>query len=246
MIQAIIVEDEPRSMAVLQSLLTEYCHEINVVATANTALKAIKVIQENEADLIFLDINLGQANAFEILDVVDTNKAKIIFTTGDESYAVKAFQYNAIDYLLKPVDPDFLVKAVKKVTSKQRDTTEQYKNAITEAQKISRISLPSIHGYELVDVDDIVYCEAQGSSCNIITVNGDKKTVSKSLGYFEETLSENGFYRIHKKHIINLKKLAGFTRDKAPEVTLSNGEKLIVSSRSRADFFEKLKDYAII
>ena len=248
-LRAILVEDEPRSMSVLKKLIEENCSDIHIIATANNVKTAIKAIDENESDIIFLDINLGKANGFEVLDKVDYSEARIIFTTGDESYSLKAFRYNAIDYLLKPIDPKQLVEAVTKISEhlyRKNDKPVDYR-ALFQKQKISRISLPSLYGYELMDVEDILYCEADGSYTNVFTRFKEKKLVSKPLGYFEEVLCESSFFfRIHKKHIINIKQLVGFTRDKSPEITLTNGTKLNVSSRSRADFFERLKEYAII
>jgi two-component system LytT family response regulator len=241
-IHAFIVEDEPKAIVILEKLLDKYCTEVQIIGTATALPEAKrKIIEANRIDLLFMDLNLGSDNGFTLLDDLKREKIPIIFTTGYEQYALKAFGYKAIHYLLKPIDPKELIEAVDRY--KEDRLIENTLSLKTQDSKeyATRLALPISTGYELISIDEIIRCEGKGAYTSVITKSDSDKLVSKSLGYFEEMLNPEVFTRIHKKHIINLKELVQYTKDKAPGVRMSNGDEINVSWRNRSQFFELLK-----
>lgn len=241
-ITAFIVDDEPRAQEVLKQLLKEYCPRVEVLGMAQSAIETIQDPAAHVADILFMDINLGRENCFELLENFDLSKSRVIFTTAHNEYALRAFDYNALHYLLKPIEPSLLIEAVDRLFRSKSGVEVPLAEKDLSAVFLSRIALPNLHGYELIEVTDIIRCEGDGAYTHVVTRFGERKLVSKPLKYFEDQLNPVLFFRIHKKHIINLKEMIKCTREKVPGVTMSNGDELTVSWRARAKFFEKLRE----
>ncbi len=241
-ITAFIIDDELKARQVLAKLLKQHCPDVQLLGSAANAKAARQKLQELQVDMVFLDIHLGEENSFDLLDKLELNTTRIVFTTGHSEYALRAFGYQAAHYLLKPIDVAGLKEAVARVQAlKSTNKPAKPGEVKKQAQPTNRIALPDLYGYELVEMADIIRLEGKGAYTLVIIKGSNEKMISKPLGHFEEQLTQSHFFRIHKKHLINIKELVKCTREKTPVVTLSNGDQLSVSWRLRASFFEYLK-----
>jgi two-component system LytT family response regulator len=250
MTTCIIIDDEQYCIDSLRLKLEDYQDRLKLVGYTTDAFASVDMIKQLRPNLVFLDINLGTTNAFELLEKWPQPHPKIIFTTAYDHFAIKAFRYNAIDYLLKPVDSMELEEALNKVLVQdlllpqleQMKQTVDYLNRKTSG--LQKIALPTLSGFELVALQDLVRLEAASNYTHFYLNNGSKITTSKTLKEYEEMLEdEQAFVRIHQSHIINLAYVKNFTRGRTPVVTLSNGQQLDVSATRRDLFDDKFKRY---
>ncbi len=210
MIKAIIVEDEPRDMEVLLKALRNYCTDVQVVATANSIAEAEKAIKDFVADLVFLDIELPDGRAFDLLKKIQDLPIKIIFTTAHPEYAARAFRFSAVDYLLKPLNFLELKNAIEKVKEGTMLEIEKSKirfmleNMGSDHTAFNKIAIPDRKGVKFIPVDDIIYIEADGNYSKFILSDKREVLSSHNLKEYEEILSEYCFTRISKSHIVNL------------------------------------------
>lgn len=253
-LNTIIVDDEEFARSSLYFLLQENCADINICGIAKSVNEARVLLQNHDVDLIFLDIAMPGENGFSLIPQVQEVNATVIFTTAYDQYALKAIKANALDYLLKPIDIDELVAAVEKAVKHQQLNNALVRNSSLKnleedlkAQKgVSRITLPSGQGYRLVDVDEIIHIEADSNYSIFHLKNAEKITVSKVLKDYEEILPEERFVRIHKSSIVNLKYVKEYNTKNGLVLALTNGESIMVSRRRASDFFEKMKNYAVL
>ncbi|MFL5752121.1 MAG: LytR/AlgR family response regulator transcription factor [Bacteroidia bacterium] len=248
MITAIIVDDEEPGRNVLKSLIKKHFPEIAIRGEAASVKEAKKVIAEELPSLVFLDIEMPGGSGFDLLEQIEDPPFSVIFTSAYNQYAVKAFKYSALDYLLKPINPDELANAVKKILSPEhkkdmhsalRHFMESFNyNGISKSNKVA---LPTMDGLVFIDIADIVRCEADGkyTYCHI---SGSKKLYStRSLMDFEEQLSPHGFCRIHHAHLVNLNHIRNYVKGLGGYVVMSNGDNVIVSKRKKENFIRQSK-----
>ena len=249
MIRAIIIDDEPRGVSVLQALLQTFCPQVEVIATCNDADTAKGKILMLNPDLIFLDIAMPDKSGLELLQELPSIEANIIFVTAYDHFMLDAFRYSAIDYLLKPVAEDQLIQAVQR--SGQRMTLNLINNRIDtlshnlKQQSLTqdhKLCLPSLKGFQVVSLNDIIYCEAHLSYTVFYLTGQSKVTVSRNLHEYEELLQHNGFLRIHKSYLINLNHVKEYQRGEGGTVTLSNNKEIEVSRRRREIFITRMKE----
>ncbi|UKT65165.1 LytR/AlgR family response regulator transcription factor [Pedobacter mucosus] len=249
-LKAIIVDDEEFARSSLFFLLQQNCPDIEITGIARSVAEAKDIIANHPIDLIFLDIAMPGGNGFELIPEAQKQHAAVIFTTAYDQYALRAIKANALDYLLKPIDIDELKIAVEKVTQHLRlfqnkhETDERISNlanSLGSRSEIKKLTLPYGQGFKMIDVDDIIYIEAD-SNYSIVHLNNENKiTVSKILREFEEILPNEQFVRIHKSSIINLNHLKEYNSKNGLQVFLNNGESMNISRRRASDFFEKIK-----
>jgi len=202
-ITSLIVDDEANSRENILILLNKYCPQVLVAGTADNLEDAEELIGEVNPQLVFLDIQLGAKTAFTLLEKLKTVNFEIIFITAHNKFAVEAFNFSAIDYLLKPIDIDKLVKAVDNATSKigsktihnSMEVMMQHLKSFNRSQQ--KIGLATSAGYEMVYISEIMYCMANGSYTDFFFESGEKLTVSKNLKYYEKLLSDYNFLRSH-------------------------------------------------
>ncbi len=250
-LNTIIVDDEEFARSSLYFLLQENCPNVNICGIAKSVTEARGLLQNHDIDLIFLDIAMPGENGFSLIPQAQEANATVIFTTAYDQYALKAIKANAIDYLLKPIDIEELVEAVKKATKYQQlsnapDRNSNLKNLETdlkEKKNVTKLTLPNGQGYRLVDIEDIIHIEADSNYSIFHLKNGEKITVSKVLKDYEEILPEERFVRIHKSSIVNLRYVNEYNNKNGLVLSLTNGESIIVSRRRASDFFEKIKAY---
>ncbi len=250
MIRTILVDDELRGLNTLKKLLQEYCPDIKVVAECTDAESAKEKIELLEPQLAFLDISLPDKSSFDLLAELDMVNFEIIFVTAHDQYTLQAFHYSAIDYLMKPIDEDILVDAVRRAV--KRIAASAVNNNIstllhnlnrTQAPQDMKLCVPSVKGFQVVELKDILFCEASGSYTNIYFT--DKHTIcsAKTIHEYEDLLSDAGFVRIHKSFLINLKHVKEYIRGEGGAVLLSNGKEVEVSRRKKDFFLSKMKDF---
>ncbi|KLT67260.1 LytTR family DNA-binding domain-containing protein [Pedobacter sp. BMA] len=249
-LKAIIVDDEEFARSSLFFLLQQNCPEIEITGIARSVQEAKEILFNHPIDLIFLDIAMPGGNGFDLIPDAKKHKAAVIFTTAYDQYALKAIKANALDYLLKPIDIDELKTAVEKVTQhiklfqNQNENDERVSNlanSLSAKSEIRKLTLPYGQGFKMIDVDEIIYIEADSNYSVVHLINKEKITVSKVLREFEELLPNDQFARIHKSSIINLNHLKEYNSKNGLQVFLKSGESINISRRRASDFFEKIK-----
>lgn len=250
MITSIIVDDEPRGINYLKKLLQEFCPEIRVIAESGDAIDAQEKIELLQPQLAFLDISMPGKNSFELLASLDTINFEIIFVTAYNDYALQAFQYSATDYLMKPIDEDLLAAAVKRASVKIH-SKEIYSNTTALLHNIKNIHSPqnmklcitSTKGFEVVELKDILYCEASSNYTNFHFTNHNFICNARTILEYDRLLEDSGFIRIHKSFLVNLLHVKEYLRGEGGSVILSNGKELEVSRRKKEDFLNKMKNF---
>ena len=232
----------------LHALCNEYCDGLEIIGLANSVSEAKKLIAEKEPDLVFLDIRMPVESGFELLKFYDNDFSfEVIFTTAYDEYAVEAFQFAAIDYLLKPIEIDELIKAVEFVKELRSHSPQPEKFELLQellaAQKIEKIALTTTDGFTFVNHQDIIRCEAESNYTTVTLMDGNTHLITKTLGHFEKLLFDKDFFRIHKSHVVNLHAVRKFIKSKKGGlVETIDGMKVEVSSRKREELLERLSN----
>lgn len=247
MIKAILIDDEPESLNSLSHDLRTHCPEIEIIGQYDNGKDAIKGIHTLQPDVLFLDIDMPYINGFDLLEMVPDTSFEVVFTTAHDQYAIQAFRISAIDYLLKPIDKDLLISAVKKVSEgkTKRDSPRQIKFLIQqlkdlETNNVKKIALPTIDGVEFIDMKDILYCKSDGAYSHIFLLDGSRLYISKTLRFLEDALSEYHFYRVHNSYIVNLNYVKKYSRSDGGLLTLSNGKEVRVSRTRKNELLDLL------
>ena len=241
-INAIIIDDEPSARQTLNALLEKFFPQINVIAQADSIQSGIDILNSHNPDLVFRDIEMPHGHIFDILENVNNLNYEIIFITAHNQYALEAFRFSAIDYLLKPVKISDLTRAIERFEKRagSGEQKEKIKVLIDNLnQEVNRIVLPTGSGFEVASVSDIIRCEGERNYTRFIFTNGNKILVSKTLKEFEDLLCNYGFYRIHQSHVINLKHVKKYFKGKNPEVEMSDSQILPISRNRKEEFLTK-------
>lgn len=238
-----IVDDEEDARILIKTLVSSICPDFFCLWEAEGVQTAKLQFIDKIPDLLFLDVNMKDGTGFHLLDLFRESMCDVIFVTAYDEFAVKAFQYSASDYLLKPIDVDLLSDAIKKVKhrtiSKNTEAINNL-NSIYQSQKFEKILLTLENEVLLVTILDIIRLAADGSYTKVFLKNGEKYLVSKNLKEFEDIFPENSFFRIHNSHIINLNCVKKITKLEGTFVILENGDKIEVSRRRKQDFYDVL------
>lgn len=246
-INCVIIDDEPGNLVTLTEMLREYCPDIEVQETASDIESAFTIIRNNKPELVFLDIEMPYGNGFDLLDRLSPISFEIIFVTAFNDYAVKAFKYAALDYILKPVNIEELKQAVIRATArlKEKDINSRIsimlENLRPGNKDIQKIGLPTMDGILFEDISNIIRLQAEGSYTMVVIHKKQNILVSKNLKEFEDLLPSSFFCRIHHSHIINMNYLKKYYKGRGGYVELSDGTMIEVSVRKKDDFFEKFR-----
>lgn len=236
MIRSIIVDDEQYSRETLKNLVTDYCTGVKVLDMANSAGTAYELCQKYNPELVFLDINMPVSSGFDFLDRFDEINFHIIFTTAYNQFAIKAFRYAALDYLLKPINIKELQQAILRIIELKAklnvQTTYDAFQYFQQSRKFDKIAVPTKNGYEFILTDLITRIEADGNYSKVYFKNRKPLVVSKTLQDFEDTLDENHFMRLHRSYLVNLDHAQLFNT-KEKYLLLSDGSNVPVSSRRK-------------
>lgn len=249
MIDTIIIDDETHCIDHLAGLLTTWCGSmIRLTGSARTVDDAWRAILDRRPQLVFLDIQLQDETSFELLNRFPVIDFDIIFVTAYEKYAIRAFKFSAIDYLLKPVGPDDLRQAVARLQQKRskEETAKRFEtlfyNLKNGAALPRRITVPTVKGLEFLPVHDIVRCESHINYTSIFLANGQKLTVARTLKEFEEMLEEHNFYRVHNSHLINLAWIKSYHKGKGGSVCMTDNTEIEVSTRRKDELLKRLAE----
>lgn len=234
---AIIVEDEANSREILKSYLQKYCPAVNLLGEAANIQDGLALINEKKPDLVFLDVEMPFGNAFDLLDQVPDRRFETVFVTAYDQYAMDALNNHAAYYLMKPINIDELIKAVEYVSEIINKEHALEDKVLTPKLKSveGKITIPQQDGFQVLNVEDILYCKADDNYTEIYLEN-KKILVSKTLKYFEEALSEFAFARIHKSYLVNVNEVIKYRKGKGGSVVVSNGKELLVSASKKKDF----------
>ncbi|MDH3247062.1 MAG: LytTR family DNA-binding domain-containing protein [Saprospiraceae bacterium] len=233
--KTILVDDEENSLDILEIELKEYCPQVEIVAKCKSGREAIAAVHEFNPDVVFLDIEMPQMNGFEVLKNLEDQEFDVIFVTAYDQFALKAFEFSAVDYLLKPIVKERLIAAVEKVSSLAETSisAEQLNMLMTNFQSYwqsqPRVALPTSEGLEFVSVDQIIYAQSESNYCWIFFEDGSKIFLSKTLKDLEGLLAKHGFIRIHQSYLINTDFIKRYVRGQGGYIILSNGAKVPVS-----------------
>jgi two-component system LytT family response regulator len=248
-IRVFVVDDEYQSRLVIVKMLSQFFSDIQIVGQASTVAEAVAGIGQLEPDVVFLDVQIVSETGFDVLDQLNTIDFEVIFTTAYQEYAVKAFRYSAIDYLIKPINPNELEtamqRAIRNVRLQQSSTTEQIKilqQQLDPAQKFTdKIAVPTPEGLLFVSTGDVIYCQGQSNYTEIFLVNGQKLTSSHTLKLYEEMLSGPNFFRAHKSFLINLQHIEMYRRGEGGTAVMSNGREIEIARRNKTGFLNLFK-----
>jgi len=246
MLKAIIVDDEQHCINRLDGLLQEYGNDVNVLARCLSIKEAKSEIERESPDILFLDVQLGNNTGFDLLSQLSQIDFEVIFTTSYDNYALKAFKFSALDYLLKPIDKTDFIQSLQKLrqqnnlkeTSKKIDVLFHNFKDTNDSSK--RIAIPTIEGFTMVDTGNIVRLQSDANYTHIYTATQKKITASKTIKFFEELLEGQNFFRVHKSHLVHLKFIESYNKGKGGYLTLSDGNKIEVAVRRKEALLKRL------
>lgn len=244
MIKCVLVDDETNALEMMEWLLKTYCPQADIVAMCNTAEKGIEAINRHKPDVVFLDIEMPRMNGFDMLEQVKNLTFEIVFCTAYDQFAIKAFKYAALNYLLKPVDPDDLKITMQRIEEKKAiPSKEQFALLLQHINRPpkatpARIALTTGEGLIFVATGDILYCRAESNYTNVVLTGGRKIMVSRVLKELDETLSGADFYRVHSSFLININHVKKFIRGEGGYIVMDNDENITLSRSRRQEFME--------
>ena len=242
-LKVIIIDDEANAVKTLENFLRKYLEDCTVVDTANSASEAVKLIDSVDFDLALLDINLGDGSGFDVLDNCKKQNFKVVFTTAYDQYAIKAFKYSAMDYLLKPINPEELMETVERIKSIPENSTaaqSNYAAGIAKNGQADKLVVNASSAIHFIQLDQISHLESYRNYTDIYLIDGQKITSTKTLKYYEVLLEDRGFFRIHQKHLVSLENISRFLKEDGGYVQLKDGSKLEVSRRKKDELLKTL------
>jgi len=246
MITATIVDDEPLSCESLATLLERYCPAVKVLDICYSAPAALKSIVEHPPQILFLDIEMPQMNGFELLEQLQEVNFQLIFTTSYDQYAIKAIQFSALDYLLKPIDREELKTAVQKAVHRlQRPLPEQIEMLLQKlnhpAITLNKVAIPTLEGLQMVFIESVIFCKAESNYTTLVLKNKQKITASRTLKEVEAMLEDYSFARVHHSWIVNLNEVEKYVKGEGGYLIMSDGTTIDVSRNRKEQVLKKLQ-----
>ncbi len=247
-IKAFIIDDEFQSRNLLHKMLHQYFPEIRISGEASTVAEGLKGIHECNPDIVFLDIQMNGETGFDLLSRLATLDFGLIFITAYDQFAIKAFRFNAIDYLLKPIVTEELIEAVNKVKQKIAYKQPDYKILVNqlykdlqEPKKIhDKIAISTLGGFIIIPVNDIIYCHASSNYTEFHLTKGQFILSSYTLKNYDEILTAQSFFRAHRSYIINLAHVKIYKKGDGGEIVMSNGDEIELSRTHKMEFLHLL------
>ncbi|WP_299098519.1 LytTR family DNA-binding domain-containing protein [uncultured Winogradskyella sp.] len=244
MLKAVIVDDEPKAIQSLIWELSNFKQEVEIMASFSNPDEALKFLNSNTPDCLFLDVQMPTIGGFQFLEQINHSDFAVIITTAYDEYAIKALKHEAIDYLLKPIDSDDLRESIYKIKkhnerSINSNKLERMLTNFNSQHDKKRITINTDGKLLFLDVDDIVYIESDGNYSTLFLQNQKKIVVTKKLKEVDAILPEHYFFRIHNSYIINLNKIKAFIKNEG-YVIMDSDQKIPVARQRKSDFLEKL------
>lgn len=242
--RAILIDDELDNLKLLTLQLGRHCPQVEVVGQYTESMEGLKGIRTLQPALVLLDIEMPVMNGFQLLEKVGDINFQLIFITAYDQYAVRAFRFSALDYLLKPVDTVDLVNAIQraekltKINPQQLDLLQQYYAAGT-GHTPQKMALPHAHGLVFVDIAQIIYCEADSNYTRFYLENGEQYMISKTLGTVQEVLEPRNFVRVHRQFMVNIAHIKKLMRGEGTYLLLTNGVSIPVARQQKERLMER-------
>jgi two-component system LytT family response regulator len=242
MLRSIIIDDEVDARKTLSVFLGQYCPQVEILAEADGVQEGYRTIMTHNPDLIFLDIQMEDGTGFDLLEKIRSPRFSVVFTTAFDEFAIKAFKYSAIDYLLKPIDPDELIEAVGKVKPDDRTNEDRIHGLLENrnGRNLDRLTLSSSEGLTFVKLENIMRLESDSNYTHFFLTTGEKITVPKSLKEYEKILPLSKFFRTHQSHIVNLNYVKKYMREDGGYVLMEDGSEVLVARRRKEEFINVL------
>jgi two-component system, LytTR family, response regulator len=242
MIKAIIIDDEKNAVEMLVWLLGNYCPDVEVEALCFNAIEGMEAIKKHHPQMIFLDIEMPGMNGFDLLEKLDTINFQIVFTTAHAEFAVKAFRFAALDYLLKPIDPEDLKATISRFKANQQFVDKDQLKLLLEnlnpsKKQVERIALSSGDGLVFVKTADIIYCRADSNYTEVALADGKKILVARTLKEIDETLSGDDFIRVHNSYLVNINHIKKYVKGDGGYIIMPDNTQITISRSKREDFF---------
>jgi two-component system LytT family response regulator len=246
MIRTIIIDDEENIRSLLRELLRIYCPDVEIVAETGNIENSIEAILRLKPQLLLLDIKLEDGSGFELLEKLGSHDFSIIFITAYEEFALKAFRQSAVDYILKPVVPEELMAAIKKVRNTLKHENDDRirvsaNNTNSNHDQEKKIVLRTADKFHFVTMNEIIRCESDSSYTTFFFLNGKSLIISRTMKEFEEILCEFSFYRPHKSYLINIKHIKAFEKSDGGFIIMSDDSKVPLSDKKRDEFFRLME-----
>jgi two-component system LytT family response regulator len=244
-LSAAIIDDEEISCDALEWQLKTYCPEVKILFKCSNPLMAQDLIKQHQPDIVFLDIEMPGLTGLDLLNKFQEPFFHVIFVTAHDKFALKAFKFSAVDYLLKPVESDDLIEAVHKAKNRSKNDPPQLNvllrmiQELKPNQELKRVALPTANEIIIVNINDIVYCEGDGNYTNVIMADASKIVLSKTLKLLEDFLDDRVFFRIHNAYLININHIRKVNRKEGGSIIMDNAADLPMSRYRRQEFFEK-------
>lgn len=243
--RVVIIEDEARAREELKTLLSDFS-DLKIVGEADTLWKADEVCKSHLPDLVFCDVMLPGGTSLDWLVGLDHVDFDLIFTTSYQEFAIQAFRLAAVDYLLKPLDRKEVEEAVRRFLDRKADQGKPVQQLIQNLQmprERSKMALPTMSGYQFVEIRDIIRCESDNTYTTFFLKGKSKVLVSRTLKEVETILDPYGFFRVHNSHLINLDEVAEYLKGEGGQVKLSDGSVVDVSRRRKEEFLGRVKTF---
>jgi len=249
MIRTVLIDDESNSLEMMEWLLKTYCPQVQIEAMCNAASKGIEAINKYKPDVVFLDIEMPHMNGFDMLEEFEKLTFDVVFCTAYDQFAIKAFKYSALNYLLKPVDPEDLKETIRRIEERKGSPSREQLELLLENIRQSvkptaqRIALTTGDGMIFVPTAEILYCEAESNYTNVVLLGGKKILVSKVLKEIDEALAGQDFFRIHNSYLVNLNHITKFVRGDGGYVVMQDGSSVGISRSRRQEFMELFEKF---
>ncbi|NOT37038.1 MAG: response regulator transcription factor [Saprospiraceae bacterium] len=241
--KAVLIDDEKNSLEMLEWLLHNYCPEVKIEAMCESGESGIVAISEHQPDIVFLDIEMPKMNGFEMLEKIQDVRFALVFTTAYDQFAIRAFRYAALNYLLKPIDPDDLkstiIRLKEKNSSPTREQMELLFQSLSPTQKqIERVALSTADGLVFVHTKEISYCRADSNYTHVILANGQDILVAKTLKELDDVLAGKDFYRVHNSYLVNINQIVKFVRGDGGYIIMPDNTEITISRSKKDEFFQ--------
>lgn len=242
---AVIIDDIEQARTTIKQDLAVYAPDFEVIGEANGVVQGAKLLKQMQPDILFLDIQMQDGSGFDLLDLLPAIPFKIIFITASDAHAIKAFRYAAIDYLMKPIDPDELSEALQKFRETNIDESAKYaflNDRLKNHQKPNeRLALHSQDKIQIVEIGNILRCESSVNYTTFFFLNGDQIVVTRTLKEFGDLLADQGFFRVHQSHLVNTKHIREFVKSEGGHLILKDNTLIPVSVRKRPEVMKMLE-----
>jgi len=240
--KAVIIDDEKDSRNILASYLKKYCPDVEVAGFGESVATGLEAISKHKPDVVFLDIEMPYGNGFDLLDKIEEITFETIFVTAFDNYAIQALNQSAAYYLLKPIDIDELIKAVEKIKEERLEPNyQQHARVLLENKKpgaVQKIMLPTLEGFEIVNINTILYCEAVDNFTRFYFESTAPLLICRTLKYFEDALKDHRFLRVHRSYLLNPDHVVRYSKGKGGYVTMKNNQELEISPNRKKEFLE--------